>query len=92
MVIIHVVENITSVNFSVFKGKKMLVIKPKSVADFLLLNPAYTVQDGFVINKKHSTTLFRLKFIKDVFNAPIDYDPLEKGYYYYGKNFTLSLD
>ena len=38
-------------------------------------------------------TIYRdIQFMKKVFNAPIEYDTLEKGYYYYGKNFTLSLE
>ena len=59
---IHVGSNITKVNFSVFKDKKMIAIKPKSVADFLLLNSAYTVKDGFAINKKTFNSPFPPRF------------------------------
>ena len=46
------------------------------------------------IGKKYKIlTIYRdIQFMKDVFNAPIDHDFTEKGYYYYGKDFTLTLE
>lgn len=42
---------------------------------------------------KTKVTIYRdIKFMKDVFKAPIDYDTVCKGYYYYNNKFTLSLD
>ncbi len=67
---INVGPNITAVIFSVFEGKTMMTVEPKAVAKFLLKNPAYSIMDGFVVNKKYSAVLFRLDYKKSELTIP----------------------
>ncbi len=58
---ISVGENICEVSVqSFFKNKKSTAFTPMEIANVLLSNPAYSIDEGFLVNKKHRTTLLRL--------------------------------
>lgn len=80
---IKVGPNIVAIHFSVFqKGKGMLAMMPKTVADILCANPAYELLDGFVVNKIHKTLLFRLNFDKSKVHVPKGIETIASNAFY----------
>ncbi|MEE3314258.1 MAG: leucine-rich repeat domain-containing protein, partial [Treponema sp.] len=58
---IRVGENICELSVqNSSKNKKSTALTPMQIADVLLSNPVYSIDAGFLVNKKHRTTLFRL--------------------------------
>ena len=58
---IRVGENICELSVqNSSKNKKSTAFTPMEIANVLLSNPAYSIDAGFLVNKKHRTTLLRL--------------------------------
>ncbi|MBQ9280625.1 MAG: leucine-rich repeat protein [Treponema sp.] len=91
---IRVGGNITFVNLTFFgKNKKVMTLKPKFLADVLLSNPAYTVIDGFVVNKIHQVSLFRLHFDKAELRLPEEIKVIGTNTFYeFYRQTSLSSD
>ena len=89
---INVGENITCVSLTIVEKKKdVTCLDAKEAAEILLKNPGYSIKGDFVVNNKHSTTLFRIKFDKSTVRIPKGIETIGTNSFYELYQYTDSM-